>query len=178
TVSGLPGGVTGSFSPASLTAPGSSTLDLNVGSTAATGTYPVTISGTSSGLARSAALSLVVTAPAAGTTTYEAETLAIAGTSGDAVQTNSEAGFSNGQAVQYNATGAGDYITFQVPNVTAGTYNVIIGVKKYTARGMMQVSAGNSGGTLVNVGGVSDLYNGTTVYTSFNLGNWTTAASG
>ena len=59
--SGLPAGVTASFSPASSTA--GSTLTLSAASSAPAGTYPVTVTGTSSSLTRNVSLTLTVTAP-------------------------------------------------------------------------------------------------------------------
>ena len=58
--SGLPSGVTASFSPASTT--GSSTLTLSASSTAATGTKLVTITGTSGSLSHTTTLNLTVSA--------------------------------------------------------------------------------------------------------------------
>jgi Protein of unknown function (DUF1800) len=60
--SGLPSGVTASFSPASTTG-GSSTLTLAVSSTAALGSATVTVTGTSGSLTRTATINLVVPAP-------------------------------------------------------------------------------------------------------------------
>jgi len=47
-VSGLPAGVTGTFSPSSITGSGSSTLTIAAAGSAPTGTYPLTITGTCS----------------------------------------------------------------------------------------------------------------------------------
>ena len=59
---GLPSGVTGSFSPSSIAAPGSGTSDftLTVGRSAPTGTYPITITGTGGGVTKSTTLSFQV----------------------------------------------------------------------------------------------------------------------
>ncbi len=57
-VAGLPGGVTGSYSPISTT--GTSTLTLAAGSTATTGNSLVTVTGTSGGLTRTATITLTV----------------------------------------------------------------------------------------------------------------------
>jgi hypothetical protein len=61
--SGLPAGVTASFSPASIAAPGSgsSTLTLTVASTATTGTSTITITGTGGALTRTTTVALTVT---------------------------------------------------------------------------------------------------------------------
>ena len=58
-VSGLPGGATGTFSPASASAGNSSTLSINTG-TAAVGRYTVTITGTTADATHSASLTLTV----------------------------------------------------------------------------------------------------------------------
>jgi kumamolisin len=59
---GLPTGVTGSFSPTSIAAPGSGSSDftLTVSRTAPTGTYPITITGTSGGVSHSTTLTFQV----------------------------------------------------------------------------------------------------------------------
>ncbi len=59
---GVPSGVTYSFSPASIAAPGSGTSDFNltVSRTAPTGTYPITITGTGGGLTHTTVLTLTI----------------------------------------------------------------------------------------------------------------------
>jgi subtilase family serine protease len=65
TVSGLPTGVTGTFSPTSITAPGSgsSTLTLAAASTAAVGNYTVKVTATAGSLTQTASFTLTVLAP-------------------------------------------------------------------------------------------------------------------
>ncbi len=61
-VSGLPSGVTGSFSPASVTGPGTSVLTINTtGSTPVGGPYPLTVTGTSGALVHTDLVALSVT---------------------------------------------------------------------------------------------------------------------
>jgi len=62
TANGQPAGVTVSFSPASIAAPGSGTSEmlLAVSRTAATGTYPTTITGTGGGITQSTVLTFEV----------------------------------------------------------------------------------------------------------------------
>ncbi len=59
---GVPSGVTASFSPASIAAPGSGTSDFNltVTRTAKTGTYPITISGKGGGITHTTTLSFTI----------------------------------------------------------------------------------------------------------------------
>ena len=61
-VVGLPTGVTVSFSPASIAAPGSgmSTITFSVGKHVATGTYPITIAGMGGGMAHTVTVNLTV----------------------------------------------------------------------------------------------------------------------
>lgn len=177
-VSGLPAGASGSFNPASVAGAGSSTLSVTTSNSTSAGSYTLTITGTSSAnVAHSTTVTLTVNAVSA-TNTYEAELMAIAATSGDTVQTNTESGYSNGQGVQYNANAAGDYITFRLPNVAAGTYDVVVGYKTYTSRGTVQVSAGTAGGTLNNVGATIDEYGSPSAFTSTDLGNWVATTTG
>jgi hypothetical protein len=61
TVTGLPTGVTAAFSPASITGSGSSTMTLTAATNTAAGVYPLTVTGTSSGLTRTANVSLTIT---------------------------------------------------------------------------------------------------------------------
>jgi hypothetical protein len=61
--SGMPSGVTASFSPTSIAAPGSgsSTLTLTVGSAVAAGTYSITVAGSGGGNTHTSTVSLTVT---------------------------------------------------------------------------------------------------------------------
>ncbi|MEV4756444.1 S8 family peptidase [Micromonospora sp. NPDC049559] len=61
--SGLPSGVTASFSPASVTSGGSSTLTLSTTAAAAPGTYQVTITGTGSVTTQTTSYTLTVNGP-------------------------------------------------------------------------------------------------------------------
>ncbi|MGH9564129.1 MAG: cellulose binding domain-containing protein, partial [Terracidiphilus sp.] len=64
TASGLPSGVTASFSPTAATS--SSVLTLSVASTVATGSYPITITGTSGTLTATTSIALTVTGTTSG----------------------------------------------------------------------------------------------------------------
>jgi hypothetical protein len=71
-ISGLPSGATGSFSPASIAAPGagSSTLTINAGASTPTGTYNLTITGSGGGITHTATITLTVT-PSGGTVSQQ-----------------------------------------------------------------------------------------------------------
>jgi hypothetical protein len=68
-VSGLPSGVTGSFSPASVTAGASSTLTLTASATAAAGSYAVSVTGTEGTAVHSASVALTITGTGGGGST-------------------------------------------------------------------------------------------------------------
>jgi hypothetical protein len=61
--SGLPSGVSASFSSSAISPTTTSTLTLTVSTSAAYGTYPVTVTGTSGSLTRTTTLTLTVPAP-------------------------------------------------------------------------------------------------------------------
>ena len=61
-VTGLPTGATGTFSPTSVTGSGSSTLNVTAASTTTAGSYTLTIKGTSGSLSHTASVTLVVSA--------------------------------------------------------------------------------------------------------------------
>ena len=65
-VSGLPAGATGTFTPGSVTTSGSSTLGITTTTAVAAGTYPLTITGTDGTITHTASVSLVVSAPVVG----------------------------------------------------------------------------------------------------------------
>ena len=88
-VSGLPGGASGSFTPSSVTGSGSTMLTVTTNATTAAGTYPLTITATDSTLVHTAAVSLTITAPAGITVLPAAITLTA------------------GQTQQFNATVTG-----------------------------------------------------------------------
>src|SRR5207249_1676700 len=68
-VSGLPTGATASFNPTSISGNGSSTLSITVSGAVATGSYPLTVTGTSGALAHTANITLVVATAGAGALT-------------------------------------------------------------------------------------------------------------
>lgn len=72
--SGQPSGVTVSFNPTSIAAPGAGTsaMSIAVASTTATGTYTITVTGTGGSITQTATVALTVTAPAAGNFTLSA----------------------------------------------------------------------------------------------------------
>jgi hypothetical protein len=90
--SGQPSGVTVSFSPASITGSGTSTLSFQVAATTAAGVYPITVTGTSGSLKQSATLTLTVTIPTFSLAASTASLSLNEGMSGTLVLSSSAAG--------------------------------------------------------------------------------------
>ncbi len=117
---------------------------------------------------------------AAFTTTYETENLTAAAVSGPTPRLVSETGYSNGQAIILDSTAVGNYVTFKVPAVSSGVYDVTVGVKNFTGRGIWQLYVGradNFSGTRTAVGSAYDEYSSSAVFTSVDLGTWTPSTS-
>lgn len=71
------------------------------------------------------------------------------------------------------ANAVGDFITFTVPAIAAGSYNVRVGVKKYYNRGSFQLAAARSdSSSFSNIGVAQDLYSAAQSYTELDLGTW------
>jgi hypothetical protein len=108
---------------------------------------------------------------------YETENLSASISAGDAHQVTTNAAFSNWRGTLLTANAAGDYVTYTVSNLTAGTYHIYIGADAGANRGKFQLACGPSGGTLTNVGPVQDTYSATNLayllpinlYTTTNL---------
>jgi Domain of unknown function (DUF5010)/DUF5010 C-terminal domain len=105
-------------------------------------------------------------------TKYEAESLSVEQAM-PASHVASDSNLSGGEGQQLDATASGNSLTLVVPNVAAGTYDVILGVKNYVSRGIWQLSAcpaGNPPGS--NIGSPYDQYAANPTYTQVDLGNW------
>jgi hypothetical protein len=118
TASGQPTGVTVSFNPTSIAAPGSgtSTMTMAVASTTATGTYTITVTGTGGGITHTATVSLTVTAPTTGNFTISVSPTSgylYQGQSGYAVVTTNRVsgGFDSAIALTVSATGVPSGVT-------------------------------------------------------------------
>jgi hypothetical protein len=105
--------------------------------------------------------------------TFEAEGLGVQSfTSGDTEEIITDPGFSAGAAVELVSGAVGDQITFVVPNIEAGSYDVKVAVKKYTNRGIWQLAIGPAGGSFTNLGSPQDNYASTATFTTIDLGTW------
>ncbi len=152
---GQPSGVTVSFNPTSIAAPGSgsSTMTMAVASTTATGTYTITVTGTGGGLTHTATVSLTVTAATSGTFTISVSPTSgylDQGQSGYAVVTTQASGGFN-SAIALSATGqpSGVTISFSPSSIAApgsGQSDMNITVSRTAATGTYPITIKGTGG--------------------------------
>ena len=121
--SGLPGGVSASFSPSSVSG-ASSTLTLTTGALTAAGSYPFTITGTSGALVRSATATLVVQQAASAdfsiSVSPSSASVPSTGTATFVVTVTPSGGFSGQVTLTTSAPPRGMSFSF-APNPTAST---------------------------------------------------------
>jgi hypothetical protein len=109
-------------------------------------------------------------------TRYEAENLSVAAqTSGVTYRVVADSRFSNGEGSYFDATAVGQFVTFDVPAVSAGTYDVRVGVKGWNNKCQWQlaISRLDSQGSPTNVGPVVDTYTAGETFYEVDLGDWT-----
>ncbi len=105
----------------------------------------------------------------------EAESLAVAASSGPVPRIFTDALLSQGAGSIQDSTVVGNFVTYLVPAVAAGSYDVRVGIKKANTRGIWQLAIGradNFAGTASNVGAAQDEYSAANVYTEIDLGTW------
>lgn len=103
---------------------------------------------------------------------YQTESLPAA-SSGPTHRVFSWAGFTNGVGTILDATKVGDNVTYTVNIASAATYDVKVGIKRISTRGIWQLSVNGK-----NVGPTEDEYGSSVVFAEFDLGNVTISASG
>lgn len=106
----------------------------------------------------------------------EAENLTVPAYSGPTAPRliTGDPGFSNSAGSILDSTAAGQYVTYLLSNISAGSYDLRIGMKKNSTRGIWQLNVGradNFAGTVRPVGSPVD-ESGATVYTEVDLGAW------
>ena len=152
--SGAPAGITGSFSPSSISGTGFSTLTIDVDSSVATGTYPLTITGTGpSGLTDSTVINVVV-APAnfelAGSPASQTTTSGLSTTY--TISSIPIAGFPGTINLAVTGLPAGVSASFSPTSISGvGTSNLTVNVAAGTAPGSYPlIITGTSGSNVKN----------------------------
>jgi subtilase family serine protease len=153
TASGQPTGVTVSFSPTSIAAPGSgtSTMSIAVASTTATGTYTITVTGAGGGITQNATVTLTVTAVAAGNFTLSASPASLTITRSSHGTTTITITPSNGFAgsVTLSASGPGTGVTAAFsPNPATGASTLTLTASSSATTGTRTVTITGVSGSL------------------------------
>ncbi|WP_076263965.1 S8 family serine peptidase [Intrasporangium flavum] len=149
-VAGLPGGATGTFSPAVL-GPGAwgSTLSVATGTGTVPGTYPLTVTASGGGLTRTATATLVVTAVPDFTLTAAptSRTVKRGQTASYPLSVGSVGGFTGGVTLSRSLLPAGATSAWTVNPVTApGTSRLDVRPSTTTRRGTYTVTVTGTGG--------------------------------
>src|SRR5271157_204697 len=156
--SGMPTGVSISFNPQSIPAPGagSSTMTITVASNTALGSYPITVTGNGGGVQQNTTVTLTVVAPPNFTISASPPSLSIAqGNQGTSTVTTTISGGFN-SAISLSASGmpTGVSISFNpqsIPAPGAGSSTMTITVASNTALGSYPITVtGNGGGVQQN----------------------------
>ncbi len=155
--SGLPAGVTASFSPASIAAPGSgsSTLTFTASSTATTGTSTVTINASGGGVSHSTTVSLTVSATASPNFTVSASPASVSVTQGGSgtstISTTVSGGFNSAISLSASGLPAGVTAAFSPASIAApgsGSSTLTFTASSTATTGTSTVTINASGGGL------------------------------
>jgi kumamolisin len=158
--SGQPSGVTVTFSPTSIAAPGSgtSTMTLAVAAGTGPGTYPITVSGIGGGLTQTATVSLTITAPSANfTISASPNLLTVAkGSSGTTTITTAvSGGFDSAIALSASGEPSGVSVTFSPTSIAApgsgtSTMKITVSSNGFLRTGTHTVTIKGTGGGKTN----------------------------
>src|SRR6266481_3874878 len=164
TVSGLPTGVTASFNPASLAAPGSgsSTLTFTASSTATTGTSTVTITATGGGVTHTTTVSLTINAAATPNFTISASPASLSVTQGASgnttVSTTVSGGFNSAVSLSVTGLPAGVTASFNPASLAApgsGNSTLTFTASSTATTGTSTVTITATGGSVTHTTTVS-----------------------
>jgi hypothetical protein len=177
-ISGLPSGVTASFSPASIAAPGSgsSTLTFTASSTATTGTFNTTVNATGGGITHTTVIPVTVNAATAPNFTLSASPTSLsvaAGSSGTStISTTVSGGFNSAVSLSASGLPSGVTAAFNPTSIAApgsGSSTLTFTAASTAAAGTSTITINASGG------GVS---HSTTVSLTITSGGTTTQILG
>ena len=150
-VSGLPSGATGSFSPGSISASGSSTLSISTAAATPPGTYQLTISGTSGSLSHSTTVSLTVGAAADFSLSASPASRSVTAGSGTSYTATVGAlnGFSGTVALGVSGLPSGATGSFSPGSISAsGSSTLSISTAAATPPGTYQLTISGTSGSL------------------------------
>jgi uncharacterized membrane protein len=160
---GQPAGVTVSFTPATIAAPGSGTSSMSmvVASTTAAGTYPITVTGVGGGVTQTTTVTLTVTAPGTPNFTISASpaSVTVRGDTGrSTITTAVSGGFSSAVALSATGQPAGVTVSFAPASIAApgsGSSTMTMAVSYSTPDGTYPITVTGSGGGLTHTATVT-----------------------
>src|ERR1700728_939023 len=150
-VSGLPKGATGTFSPTSVSAGSGSTLTVATTSSTPAGSYTLTIIGTSGSITQTATVTLVVTANFTMSATPGFQTVNPGGSTPYTVSTAAVGGFSGTVSLSVSGLPTGATGTFSPTSVSAGnssTLTVATTSSTPTGSSSLTITGTSTGGTV------------------------------
>jgi hypothetical protein len=163
-VSGLPTGAGATFNPPSVTTTGSSNMSVTTAATTPAGTYPLTITGTSGPLSRTASVSLVVTTPTppnfSVSATPSSRTIVRGSSTTYTVTITPSGGFNSTVTFSVSGLGSGATGTFAPVSVTtSGSTTLTITTTVNAATGTFPLTITGMSGTLSHTAAVTLIIN-------------------
>jgi uncharacterized membrane protein len=160
--SGLPTGVTASFSPSSIAAPGSgnSTVTISASSVAAAGTFNLTVTATGGGVTHTTTIAVTVTAAQPPDFTLSLAPSSVTVTQGSSanvtVSTSALGGFNSSVSLSASGLPSGVTASFSPASVgTPGSSNVTLTASSTAATGTVNVTITGSGGGITHTATLS-----------------------
>jgi subtilase family serine protease len=149
-VSGLPAGVSASFSPQSVTGSGSSTLTIATGAATPAGTYNFTVTAQSGGLVHTATISIVVQATASPNFSISvspgSENIKAGNVASYKVTISGSGGFADAVSLSVSGLPSGASQSFSPAAVTgSGSSTLTITTSRSTPRGTYQLAISGAG---------------------------------
>ncbi len=173
-VSGLPAGAAATFNPTSVPGSGTSTMSVTTSSTTPTGSYPLTIAGTSGTLTHTASVTLVVTAPVTPNFSLSASPASQSVVQGSStsytVTITPSGGFTGSVTLSASGLPAGAAASF-APNPATSTSTMSVTTSSTTPTGSYPLTITGTSGTLSHTASV------TLIVTAAATPNFTLSAS-
>lgn len=178
--SGLPSGVTASFNPGSIAAPGngSSTLTLSASSTATTGTTNVTVTASGGGITHTVTISLTVTATASPDFSVSASPTSVSVTQGGSgsstISTTVSGGFNSAISLSTSALPSGVTASFNPTSIAApgsGSSTLTFTASSTATTGTTNVTVTVTGGGITHTATIALTVNAAGGTTTQLLGN-------
>jgi len=173
-VSGLPAGAAATFNPTSVPGSGTSTMSVTTSSTTPTGSYPLTIAGTSGTQTHTASVTLVVTAPVTPNFSLSAspasQSVVQGASTSYTVTITPSGGFTGSVTLSASGLPAGAAASF-APNPATSTSTMSVTTSSTTPTGSYPLTITGTSGTLSHTASV------TLIVTAAATPNFTLSAS-